>query len=311
MVSIAVYHKTVPNNKNPEKNDLLRFFADGARVSGETVVDVYDHNTVNLDIAMIQGWLGEGPVIANHLQLRNRVIKNQLARKKYVVTADSNLFLYANTKNDLHYLRYSFNGVFPNTGIYCDNEIDPRRWAKISKDLNISLKDYKTNGNHILLCLQRNGGWSMGNVDIQDWTSITISEIRKHTDRPIIIRPHPGDRTSKNILQPHHPQCRIKFSKAVKLSTNENILDDLKDCWTAVNYNSSPVVAAAIEGIPIFVSDPIKSQCGEIANTNLSTIENPKYTDRQKWVERLSMFHWNFSELKSGECWQHMRKYIK
>jgi hypothetical protein len=56
--------------------------------------------------------------------------------------------------------------------------------------------------------------------------------------------------------------------------------------------------------------DPLKSQCAEIANTDLSQIENPQMKNRQPWVERLSMFHWNFEELKSGECWQHMKKFV-
>jgi hypothetical protein len=70
------------------------------------------------------------------------------------------------------------------------------------------------------------------------------------------------------------------------------------------------VVGAAIEGYPIFVTDYTKSQCREIANTDLSQIETPFLFYRQNWVERISMFHWNFEELKSGECWQHMRQYI-
>jgi len=311
MITVAVYHRSVPNNKNQEKTDLLKFFSQGIRAAGDTSIDVYDHTHIHTGVGMIQGWLGEGPQISPHLVLRKNVIDKQLLSKKYVLTADSNLFLYSNPKNDLHYLRYSFNGVFPNTGIYCDKEIDPFRWTKISKNLKISPKNYRTTGDHILLCLQRNGGWSMGSIDIQDWAAETIIELRKHTDRPIVIRPHPGDKNSKAIIQPHHPNCKIKFSKAVRLSTNENILDDLKNCWAAVNYNSSPVVGAAIEGIPIFVSDSLKSQCLEIANKDLSQIEHPIMPDRQKWLERLSMFHWNFEELKSGECWAHMRKFIK
>jgi len=53
---------------------------------------------------------------------------------------DSNLFLYANTTNPLHYLRYSFNGVFPTTGIYCDTTIDPCRWQKISQNLKHNIE---------------------------------------------------------------------------------------------------------------------------------------------------------------------------
>lgn len=310
-MKVSVYHSTVPNLKSQEKINLLRFFSDGVRKCNDTAIDVADYNYVSSDVGVIQGWVGPGPAVGKHLELRNRVIQTQLQSKKYVVSADSNLFLYANTNNPLHYLRYSFNGIFPNTGIYCDTEVDPSRWQKISQNLGLTVKDYRTNGDHILLCLQRNGGWSMGNVNIQDWAVATINTIRKFSDRPIVIRPHPGDKASKAAIQPGNPQCKIKFSKAVRLSTNESLLDDLKNCWAAVNYNSSPVVGAAIEGIPVFVADIEKSQCADIANTDFGCIENPQLPERQKWLERLSMFHWNFDELKSGECWNHMKKFIK
>ena len=310
MTTVAIYHNTVPNAKNPEKIDLLRFFSQGVKVAGDTAIDSNDYQYIPTDVGVIQGWLGGGKV-SNHLNLRNTVIQEQIKRGKYVIAVDSNLFLYADTTNALHYLRYSFNGVFPNTGIYCDSEIDPSRWTKLSANLNIQLKDYRTTGNHILLLLQRNGGWSMGNFDVQDWAIQTINTLRQHTDRPIVIRAHPGDKASREYLDPTNPKCKIKFTNDIKISTNANLVDDLKNCWAAVNYNSSPVVGAAIEGVPVFVSDPAKSQCAEIANLDLSQIENPQLIDRQKWVERLSMFHWNFDELKSGECWNHMKRFIK
>jgi len=310
MTIVNVYHSSVPNQKSLEKIELLKNYSLGVKASGDINVDVYDHRYTPSDVAVIQGWLGPVKALSPHLSLRNTVIQEQIKQKKYVVAVDSNLFLYSNTANPLHYLRYSFNGVFPNTGIYCDNTIDPNRWQKISKNLNLTLKDYRPSGDHILLCLQRNGGWSMGNIDVQDWAIQTIAILRQHTNRPIVIRPHPGDKASREYLNPLSPSCRIKFSKDIRISNNVNLVDDLKNCWAAVNYNSSPVVGAAIEGVPIFVMDPTKSQCAEIANTDLSQIENPQMKNRQPWVERLSMFHWNFDELRSSECWQHMRKYI-
>ena len=188
MTTVAIYHKTVPNAKNQEKIDLLRYFSQGVRAINDTAIDSNDYRYQSTDVGVIQGWLGEGVVTTPHLLLRNSVIQEQIKQNKYVVAVDSNLFLYANTTNPLHYLRYSFNGVFPNTGIYCDSMVDPGRWTKISKNLNLSLKDYRTNGEHILVCLQRNGGWSMGNVDIQDWAISTINTIRRFTDKPIVIR---------------------------------------------------------------------------------------------------------------------------
>jgi len=310
MTTIAVYHRSIPNKKNQEKVDILRFFSQGAKLLNEQVYDVDHYNVLDSDVAIIQGWIAPDQPATPHGDLRARVLKNQLSRSKFVVAVDSNLFLYSNTDNPLHYLRYSFNGVFPTTGNYCDSPVNSERWKRVSKDLNLSLKDYRKSGNHILLCMQRNGGWSMGNLDNQDWALETIKKIRQHSTRPIVIRLHPGDKETKRIIKAGGPLCKLKFDYSITLSRYENLLDDLKNCWAVVNHNSSPVVGAAIEGYPVFVTDPDKSQCNDIANTDFSKIETPNLPDRQSWVERISMFHWKFDELKSGECWSHMRTFI-
>ena len=43
---------------------------------------------------------------------------------------------------------------------------------------------------------------------------------------------------------------------------------------------------------------------------NLELLETPMLSDRQQWIERLSMCHWNFQELSNGSAWQHMRKFV-
>jgi hypothetical protein len=310
-MKIAVYHRSVPNQKNQEKVNLLRFFSQGAAAAGDLVVDVETYQYVDSDVAVIQGWINDGTTNGKprpHLQLRKEVIDRNTNNQRHVVAVDSNLFLYADTANKHHYLRYSFDGIFPTTGIYCDTQVDPARWVKISQDLKVELKPYRRNGNHILLCLQRNGGWSMGGIDVLEWAAETIVEIRKYTDRSIVIRPHPGDKFARDYLGEVN---NIQLVRNIRMSDPlMPLTDDLKRCWAAVNYNSSPVVGAAIEGIPIFVTDVEKSQCRDIANTDLSQIENPAMPDRQAWVERLAMSHWNFDELQSGECWNHMRKFI-
>lgn len=295
-MKIAVYHQSVPSNKkNLEKPDILRNFAEGARVCGDQVVDINDLRVHSADVGMIQGWT-HGTATSKHLQLRQAVIK----QTPYTVTADSNLFLYKNKANPGHYLRYSFNGIFPTTGIYCDNQVDPSRWNQISKDLGLKLKDYRTHGSHILLCLQRNGGWSMSGLDVVTWATQTIAELRRYTDRPILVRAHPGDK---------HSLVYLAGTNWTISNDGRSLDDDLKDCWAIVNYNSSPSVGAAIEGYPIFVTDPARSQCREIANIDLSQIETPTLPERLPWVQRISMFHWNFEDLKSGRAWHHMRQY--
>jgi hypothetical protein len=88
-------------------------------------------------------------------------------------------------------------------------------------------------------------------------------------------------------------------------------MHDFKNCWAVVNHNSSPAVAAAIEGIPVFVTDPDRSQARDIAGSGLNRIEKPHIPDRLAWIQRISQFHWSHDELRSGACWAHMKKWAK
>jgi hypothetical protein len=301
MTTVAVYHCSVPpGNKNLEKPLILTNFAQGVRQTGDQVIDVRDHQCRSADVGVIQGWtheIGTRP----HLKLRGDVIRSH----HKTVAVDSNLFLYKDKTNPGNYLRYSFNGIFPTTGIYCDNRVDPARWQQIQRDLKLTVKDYRSRGSHVLLCLQRNGGWSMSGLDVVAWTRDTIRTIQQHSNRPIVIRAHPGDKNSTEYL------VQLKNMPGVSISSPGRTMEqDLVNCWAVVNYNSSSVVGAAIEGYPVFVTDPTRSQCKDIANTNLSQIETPVLYDRLPWLERISMFHWNFQELASGACWRHMRQYV-
>jgi hypothetical protein len=145
----------------------------------------------------------------------------------------------------------------------------------------------------------------MGGLSVQAWLDQTVIQIRQHSrKRPILVRTHPGDKKIKSILKINH--------KNVHLSTNERLVDDLRNAWATVVYNSSPSVASIIEGVPAFITDhiPQHSQTYEVANTDLSRLENPEMPDRQAWIEKISMCHWNFEELRSGEAWNFFKRYI-
>ena len=296
-----------PKNNNLEKPAILQNFVQGVNRSGDQGIL---HNSMALipcDVAVIQGYTHENGKQMPHLQLRSNVVNFQKANGNRTLIADSNLFLYANTSNPFHYLRYSFDGVFKNTGFYFDKDINPSRWKKISTDLGIKLKDYRQDGTHILICLQRNGGWSMRGLDVMQWCNHTITELRKYTDRPIVVRSHPGDKKAQQYLKLDRPGVTISNSQT------RSIHKDLKDAWATIVYNSSPGVASLIQGVPVFMTDvdPNYSQYAEVANHSLQDIESPKMFDRTKWIERISMSHWKFSELLSGEAWNFMKNYVR
>lgn len=291
-----------PNNTNIEKPLILSHYCNGVNATGDKGILHHGFNLLDCDLAIIQGFVHEDGKNLPHLNLRRQVIQKQRLEGKKTLIVDSNLFKYKNTENPLHFLRYSFDGIFPTTGCYFTNSVDPTRWIKIKKQIGIEVKPWRNKGNHILICLQRNGGWSMQGLNVLEWIHSTITNIRKFSSRPIVIRHHPGDKKTK-ILNKY---------KNVQISTNENFTDDLINAWATITYNSSPGVASAIEGVPVFVLDPnpFNSQANDIANTDISMIENPKMPERQAWLEKISMSHWNFNELQSGEAWKFMKSYL-
>lgn len=304
LTATAYYAGIPPNNNNLEKPMILDYFCQGVSACGDTAIAHRESKAIPCDVALIQGFVHDDGKNLPHLKLRKAAIDLQRNNGKKSLIVDSNLFLYVNKSNPFHYLRYSFDGVFPTTGFYFDTDVDPSRWKQISKDLNISLKPWRTSGSHILICLQRNGGWSMGGLDVIAWMNSTIQQIRKFSKRPIIVRSHPGDKKIKQVLSINH--------KNVFLSNKESLVDDLSNAWATIVYNSSPSVASLIEGVPAFITDPTPqhSQSFEVANTDLSKIEDPTMPDRQQWIERLSMCHWKFDELKSGAAWEFFKRYI-
>lgn len=312
MKVVSYYNVVPPKNKSQEKYDILNFFLEGVERSGDEAILHKGYNLIDADVAVIQGWQHEKGKNLPHLRLREEIIRTQLHNGKYVICADANLLLYANPNNKpFHYLRYSINGVFPNTGIYCDDNPNPRRWQQIQQDTGIQLEPLVNKGKNIVICLQRDGGWSMGQTDLINWCRDTINEIRKYSDRTIVIRPHPKD---KKAITTYLPKLKsiFKGNSGIRFSSqNTSLEDDLNKAWCLVNKNSSSIVGPIIKGYHAFITDPKTSQCAEVAHTDFSKIEKPQEFDRQKWLERISMFHWKFNELRNGTCWQHMRNYCQ
>lgn len=307
-MKIVSYYNVVPSkNQSQEKFDILTKFIQGVNATGDIGILHKGYDLIDADVGVIQGWQhGRGKDLP-HLNLRQQV--SSCTANRHVCVADANLFLYANKSNEPHhYLRYSFDGVFPNTGQYFDNNPNPQRWQQISKDTGIVLEAPKTKGNHILICAQRHQGWSMGKTSLDTWLLTTCQAIRKHSDRPIIVRLHPKD----NATNRRAPQIQqmLRQIKSVAVSRNNSLDIDLQNCWAVVNHNSSSIVGPLIKGYSAYITDPEKSQCAEVSHHGFENIETPQQFDRLKWLERVSMFHWKFSELEDGTAWRHMRQYV-
>jgi hypothetical protein len=95
-------------------------------------------------------------------------------------------------------------------------------WNNMRRDYNMDLKPWRASGNHILICLQRPLGWSMRGADLMKWLKRTLGKIRENSDRPILIRWHPGDWKAF----PNYKSTLVKFGVTVS-PQNRHITEDL------------------------------------------------------------------------------------
>ena len=307
MITVASYLMGIPpGNRNPEKPAIINNVIAGVNAIGDKGAVVTGWHPMDTDVAVLQGFLHADSKQTRHLLLRKAVYDNQINRGKRCLIVDANLFLYRDKTNAKGYLRYSYDGIFPTTGEYCYNDPDPKRWEKLKADQNIVVKPWRKEvGKEILICCQRDGGWSMDGQGVVKWLVDTVGKIRQYSDRPITVRFHPGDKRAAGHIKQlggyRIPKLRITYA--------ESILQDFETCHAVVNYNSSPAIASAIEGIPTFVLDPDRSQASDVVHHSLKHIEAPLDFDRGPWLEKLAQCHWTLDELKTGEAWAHLRQY--
>lgn len=296
MIRTAIFYRTLKNVRPDLRFDAIhKTFKDSVAVKSDFLCPC--------DLAVIQGWKKNGS--SNfHNAFRVKIIDEQFRRKKHVLTIDGNIFNY---KSKNVFFRYSIDGVFANTGYYFDNKIDPNRWSHISSVTGCKLKPWRKNGNHVVILLQKDSGWTLGDRSNLDLLRDTVAAVRNYTDRDILVRIHPSDERKRDVY------LREADVLGIEVSNKSNIVEDLKDAWCTITYNSSPGAVSVIEGVPTFIMDRDwrKSPAAEVGNVGIKNIENPVMPERQKWIERISMSHFSVQDILDGLLWHRTLQYFE
>lgn len=120
------------------------------------------------------------------------------------------------------------------------------------------------------------------NLDKKRWVEETVAEIKKYTDRPIVIR--------EKGLRPD----RIKDNSVASQCARDQI-------YAVVTYQSMAALEAMHYGIPAFTLAP--SCVDSVSNRNLSDIENPNYPAEDKFLNLLhylSYCQYTLDEINRG-----------
>lgn len=149
---------------------------------------------------------------------------------------------------------------------------EPDRW----QSLRTPLAPWSKVGRHVVVAepsptYQRFHG-------IEGWTERTIAELKRVTDRPIVVRDKEMQRFGRKLHE------------------------DLKGAHCLVTHGSNAAVESVIMGCPVFVH--WDSAAALVGRTDLKDIEQPLYPDRDAWVRSLAYSQWNERELTDGTLWR-------
>ncbi len=127
--------------------------------------------------------------------------------------------------------------------------------------------------------------WNPG-VSASDWISQTVQDIKKYTDRPIVVRERIPSRTERVI---HN-----KFTDALQ-----------QDVYATVVWSSNCAVESVMHGIPVVNVGPTATTA--VSPYSISSIDEIPNLDKdlvEHWLRHLSYAQFTDDEMVSGLAWE-------
>lgn len=291
------------------QHEMLTKFAEGiAKRNPEDVVtldlgDEYSH----CDVAIIFGSWKERD--KGHHIVRGSVAQ----RAKCFVVIETPLVGRKVTEEN-KYWRVGVDGFLNNQGQFILKSMKSKcpgnRFSKLGLE---NFQGWKNDPNgHIVIMLQLPGDASLRRTNIYQWAESVIYQIRSRTNKKIIVRPHPLANLKESdeffsffykLMQAGHQKIEFSDPKAVPLT------QELKGAYCSISFSSGSSIDSIMAGIPTIACDPgnfawdISSryvdQLDDLVKVQNKTVE--------QWLWDLSWYQWTAQEMRTGECWEHIR----
>ena len=262
-----------PNQIALNGTPVMEAFLQGCRASGVSV----GPNDMSADIAVI--W---SMVWAGRTKLNQQVYQEFLSTNRHVILLEVGMIKRGHT--------WRMALIHSDGSVSYADCVDSCR----PTSLGMELKPWRMSGEDIVIATQRTDSeqWK-DQPDVNTWLKMTINTIKDHSNRRIVVRPHPR----QGLTIP--TGCVVDFPVRIAGTYDSfNFEHGLSNAWAVVNWNSSPGVQAILNGVPAFVGH--SSLAMPVGNLNLSDIENPDRPDRAQWLINLSHTEWLLEEIASG-----------
>ena len=157
------------------------------------------------------------------------------------------------------------------------------RWEK----LKYKIPTWKKTGRNILVVMPSEKPAKFYDIEMTSWREEVIDQIKKYTDRPIVVR-EKADRPTRIV---------------------KTIYEELDDAFAVVTLQSIAATEAILYGVPAFTLAPNAAE--KLTLNDLSKIEKPFYPDddlKYKWACNLAYGQFHIQELADGTAYKILKK---
>jgi len=211
------------------------------------------------------------------------VLRGITRRKEMIACREANrTFYYIDTGYFGNGKKKTYHRITRNDVQYFGNIIE--RPADRFAATGVQLKKFRP-GTNILLAPPSQKLLNLYNIVLEDWLEQTQSEIKKHTDRPIVVR--------------------TKQSRTARLvdDTMEMALD--LDVHCLVTFSSIAATEALLLGKPAITLGP--NAASPLCRHYIADIENlyiPTLDEVEAWARHLAYCQFTEPEMRNGTAWR-------
>lgn len=281
---IAYFPKQVALNGS---SILSAFLASCRRHGFETV-----ENSLDADAAVIWSVLWSGRMAANQA-----VWSHYRSLGRPVIIIDVGALYRGET------WKIAINSITA-TGYYGHTEnLDWNRPRKLGISLALNLS---RNPRIVIAAQHARSQQVVGLASMEGWVVQQVEQLRKVTDRPIVVRPHP--RSALNWAGLVHLPRDIVIETPVKVANTYDSYNLAFDCHAIINHNSGPGIQAALAGTRPIVDT---SSLAFPVSTTISDIEQPYTVDRDQWLVEICHTEYTQEEIAQGHWYHRLESALK
>lgn len=150
------------------------------------------------------------------------------------------------------------------------------------------IREWKREGDYILLCGIGHKAAVQYGYGMQQWEIETINKIKQHTDKKIVYRRKPSNKSYPPIKGVDFDDGAFPMAEA------------LERAELAVCHHGNSAIDALAAGVPIFMKGAI-GVASHLANLNIANINKPYYPDfRDQFFYNLAYWQWSVDEISKG-----------